>query len=586
MRPTGPTMAYEGAMLADLETIKADVLVVGAGVAGLLAAIKAREFVDKVVLVDKAKVARSGCSPFAAGIYDSFMPGDDLNLWVRELVEAGEYLNDQEWTRQHVEQTYTIVTLVDAWAKQRGWEVFEKDSEGNFIRKKSRGHVHTAHLVFNALNWMDTLKAKAQDSKVIFVERTMVTDIVTDEQGGVSGALGLEYRKEKLYLFEARAVVLAAGGCGFKSIFLGHKNLTGDLQAAAYLAGAVMRNMEFSSSNTCHKDFDIHGLNLFVHVGGKFLNSAREDFMWKYRPDLGPRARRQDLCLAFCQEVKAGRGPIHLDMRAANEENQRLCRKILPETFRAWERAGVDPFKEPMPWVPAFYGTLSTSGGIEIDLRGATSIEGLYAAGDVACAPANGTGGPGGSAFAFASVSGYLAGEHAARYAAGQARQAEVSVSQAKEKAGQATSVLGRSSGISSDVVLGRLQKLLFPYPVSYLKTKEALSKSLAGLGELNGLSRKVRAVDGHELVRALELRNMLVIAELFLRASLFREESRGFHFRQDFPRTDNVNWLKWLCVQKEGEETKFWTRDIPTPHLKPQKELDHPPGIMAPAGV
>ena len=149
---------------------------------------------------------------------------------------------------------------------------------------------------------------------------------------------------------------------------MGHKNLTGDVLAAACRIGVTVQNMENVCSNTCARHFDIHGLNLFVNVGGKLTNGQGEEFMWSYQPDLGNRGRMQDLTLSFCQEVEMGRGPIFMDLTSASKADQALCRKILPETFATFAAAGIDPFSQKIEWMPAFMGTLNSGGGIRIDL--------------------------------------------------------------------------------------------------------------------------------------------------------------------------------------------------------------------------
>jgi succinate dehydrogenase/fumarate reductase flavoprotein subunit len=305
--------------------------------------------------------------------------------------------------------------------------------------------------------------------------------------------------------------------------------------------------------------------------------------MWKYRPDLGPKGRRQDLCLAFCREVKEGRGPIYLDLSAADDEGKKLCRHILPETFKAWERAGVDPFDKPMEWVPAFYGTLSTSGGIDIDLNCASSLEGLFAAGDASSAAANGAGGPGGAAYPYAAVSGFLAGAAAGRYAAEKAgqRPTEKLTSLLAEKLARLVRPVKVSSGPTSEQLIAEMQKVLFPFSVSFLKSKESLKQAVSRTKLIRARCPEIHARDNHELVKAWEANNMVELAELFLTASLMRTESRGFHFREDFPRTDNVNWLKWICWRKQDEELKSWMRDIPTPYIKPDEDYQIPPGIV-----
>lgn len=553
------------------QTMVSDVLIIGGGIAGLLAAIRARDFVDKVVLVDKGRVGRSGCSPFAAGIYAVCFPEDNLDVWVKEMVETGEYLNDQEWAKQLCENSYPVASLIDKWAEQMGSPVFVKDAGGQFIRKRSRGHIHTSHCVINSLPMMDVLRRKADAKGVKLIERVMVTELHE------CAAVGFDYIRGELYSFQARSAVLAAGGCGFKSVFMGHRNLTGDLQAAAYRAGLIFKNMEQFASNTCHRDYDTHGMNLFVNVGGKFVNGLGEEFMGKYNPQLGSRARQPDLVLAFCREVKEGRGPIYLDMRTASKEDRALCRQILPETFMAFDRAGIDPFLRPMPWVPAFYGTIGTSGGVNIDLFCRTNIEGVYATGDTSCLPANGVTAIGGNALGFAAVSGYLAGENAAKFAA---QAEEIKTKEDEEEALNLLSPLFKPQGPGPDEIIQRIQKTLISVPVAYLKTSESLKRALDDLEKIKPMIGELKAQDLHELMKCKEAENMLVVAELYLRSSLFREESRGFHFREDFPVTDNQNWLKWVFIEKDKDAPKVWAEDIPTPYVKPEQKQEIPPGV------
>jgi succinate dehydrogenase/fumarate reductase flavoprotein subunit len=248
-------------------------------VAGLMAAIRASDFVPRVILVDKAKVAKSGCSPFAAGIYNAVLPEDDIKLWMKEIIEAGDYISHQDWVKQQAEQGFFIVKLMDEWSHHYRLPIFEKDERGRFQRRKSRGHIHSSHLVVNSLPMLEVLRLKALEKGVELLERVMVTDLLAHDVGA-QGLVGFNYRTGQIIMLKANAVVLAAGGCRFKSILVGHKNLTGDLQAAALRAGAVFKNFEHANSNTCYKGFDIHGMNLFVNVGGRFLNRLNQEFMW------------------------------------------------------------------------------------------------------------------------------------------------------------------------------------------------------------------------------------------------------------------------------------------------------------------
>ena len=198
--------------------VKADVLIIGGGLAGTWAGIGAKdEGAEDVLLVDKAYVSRSGQSPFAAGIFTVFDPEeDDADIWMREMVEAGEYLNDQEWIRLLFEKTHILAKRMDDWGARYGKTIFEKTADGKFLRRRSRGHINTKHNVINSLPMMETMRRKLTEVGVRIMDNVMITDLLT-EGGQAIGAIGLSYRDKKSYLFLAKSVVAAASGCGFKS---------------------------------------------------------------------------------------------------------------------------------------------------------------------------------------------------------------------------------------------------------------------------------------------------------------------------------------------------------------------------------
>lgn len=558
--------------------VECDVLVIGGGLAGCLAAITAKQSgAGKVVLADKGKVSRSGQSVFAAGIWALRLPEDPLDVWMEETIVQGDYLNDQEWVKLLWERDYEVAVSVDEWCREKGREAFEHDSNGNFVRRRSRGHIKTSHAVINSVPMMEGLRQKARSLGVELVERVMVTDIVRGDVGGV-GAVGFNYREGEAYIFKAKAIVLAAAGAGFKSIFMGHRNLTGDLQAAAYREGLILRNMENISHNTCAREYDIHGMNLYVGVGGKWLNSQGEEFMWDYDPILGNRANQPTKCIALAREVHEGRGPILFDMSAASLSDRELCRKILPESFRLWDAAGIDPFVTPVEWSTAFYGTIINGGGLHIDTSCATNAPGVFAAGDLTCIPPHGGYSFGGVNIAFCAVSGVVAGESSARYCQqdqGPGMPDKELTAKAGLKIKEALSPLLKRDGYPADEAISDVQSAIFPYKVSLIKNKGSLEAALAKITAVKERFSDIVARDEHELVKANEAKNLATLADLMIRASLFRKESRGFHFREDYPIMDNVNWLKWVMVQHgEDGNPKLWTEKVATPYVKPSAPL------------
>ncbi|MBI4319464.1 MAG: FAD-binding protein [Chloroflexi bacterium] len=569
------------------ELIESDVLVVGGGLGGALAAIAASQVLgsgETITIVDKGMISRSGQSSFAAGIFTAFdAERDDLDQWMSEIVEWGEYINDQDWCRLMFDRALPIVRQIDAWGAEMGFTIFERNPDGSFVRRRSRGHMNSKHMVVNSLPMMSTLRRKMIQQRVKVVDKVMVTDLLLDDDGQPWGAIGLDYVGNQVHVFKAKAIVLAASGCGFKSIFIGHRNLTGDMLAAAYEAGVEMRNLEQYANNTCARNYDIHGLNLYVGIGGKFLNAAGEEFMWKYHPVLGNRARLQDLVLAFCREIREGRGPIHLDMSAASPEDRALCRKILPESFLLWDRAGIDPFSTPVEWIPSFYGTITSGGGIHINTRCETNVKYLYAAGDITCEPPHGTYSFGGINLGFTAVSGWVAGMSAAEvsrerqaspYGAAEARTARQVM---RKRVAPAT----HCGGLAPESTYTGIQETLVPVDVGYLKTEDSLQRALAKVRRLaEETLPSLGAQSSHELVKAIEVGSMIRVAELMIASALARHESRGFHFREEYPRTDNENWLKWIMVRKREAEPDVFTRDVPTPYVQPAEKYSIPPGM------
>ncbi|MCL4440090.1 MAG: FAD-binding protein [Firmicutes bacterium] len=557
-----------------------DVLVVGGGSAGCMAAVRSAESGAKIILADKGHIGRSGSSPFAAGAINICLPDDDHQVWLEEIITRGEYLNDQEWVKIQLAEGFDRMKELQSWGKEYGKRVLEEDDQGNLIRRKARGNINTRTAIINAFPMMDTLRRKVQASGVELVERVMVTDLLLEGER-VVGAIGIHCQSAELYLFQARSVVLAAGGCGFKSFFIGHHNLTGEAHYMAYRAGARLRNLDQAMSNTTAKNLDVHGLSHMVGSGGRFLNGQGEEFMWKYDPEVGSRARLTKLVIGMAREVEAGRGPVYMDLTAVCPEDQQMLRKVVPEGFRAFDRLGINPFNQKVEWMPAFMGSLAHGGGIHIDTDCASTIPGLYAAGDASCTPEHGTWSITGLNLTFCFVSGHRAGLAAAGFVR-QAPPADwdspVLKDQLKNHVARLLAPVRRREGITADQVTCQLLEILTPYQVAYLRNETRLLESLKKVRSVSSDQvPRVAARDPHELVKANEVVNMAGVAEMILRSVLFRQESRGFVYREDFPLTDNINWLKWVAVQRGEAGMEVLAQDFPTPYLEPPREK-YPP--------
>lgn len=535
-----------------------DVLVVGGGLAGAFAAVKAREKGAQVLLVDKAKAGKSGCSAFAAGVINMCFPEeDDLEAWREEMLEQGCFLNDQDWLELMLAETYERLLEMDAWGV-----TFEKTPEGKYERRYMRGGVPgrpVKAVMFHGPQMMEAMAEKLFQSGVKVVNRAMVTDLLVDA-GQVIGALGFDVWTGKFLIFLAKATVVAAGGTAYKGVFANHKMQSGDSSAMLYRAGALLSGMDNCSHHASAAAFDILGMNMFVALGGRFINGRGEGFLSHYDPVLGDHTLARIYAQAMALEVMAGRGPIQMDMTHFSAGDVAKLRRVLPLIMKNLEAAGVvrdDQVVKKMEYVAGCHGTLGGGGGARIDLQCQTSLPGLYAVGDAAHRRGGGAGAMGMGALPFAAVSGARAGLSAAGHSQGRelGLVREELLAQVKDNSLRA---LARKEGVEPDQVVLALQESIFKKEVFIITNQAALEQAL---NEVNYLAEyelpQLIAYDGHYLRMAHEAKNMVVTAQLWLTSALTRRESRGGILRSDFPHTDNVKGLHWTLIkQKDGRPT------------------------------
>lgn len=564
-----------------LEEVKTELLVVGGGLAGCWATLKAKELIDNILLVDKGFVARSGQTIFAGSpqypkreslAYISLLfPEDDLNLWLKEIIELGEYLNDQEWAKVQLEESYGQAMELEKIGESYGLKLFEKDREGKLHRQKIFQNVNTSTSYVNALAMMEVLRKRIVKQKTPLLERVIVTDLIVDG-GRVVGAIGLDYRRGKLYLFKAGAVVLAGAGCGFKTYLMGTMNLTGEAQAMAYNAGAVLRNMEQAGSVIApNRVVESLAITRSMNYGARLVNANGEEFLTKHDPLR--RTWRVKRGIFVAKELQQGNGPIYLDLSGVTPEGRRALEADIPETLKAFRKVGIDPFREKIEVGPTFIGSNAQSGGIDVDSKCATNLPGLYAIGDSSCCPVQGTWSVNGINLTFCLVSGARAAHFATEYvkAEGASSNWEGIKGEVKTKVEALVAPLDRDGGLSPDEAIYRLQEVILPVQVCLLREEGRLQSALKKLEEVEQeMLPKLRARDPHELLKAIEVRSMVTIGGLILKSALHRTESRGFHYREDYPFTDNIDWLKWVKMSKSHG---LWTDPVPTPYVKPPKE-------------
>ncbi len=361
--------------------------------------------------------------------------------------------------------------------------------------------------------------------------------------------------------------------------------MTGEGQVMAYEAGAKMKNLDQCEA----KPLPLYsarirgGFPTDVSSGARFLNGLGEEFMWKYDPQVGNRSMHR--AEAFRQEMAAGRGPIYWDYTPIPLEKQEMYNRISPVYIKIFEVMGVKLFEEKVDitkrdfeHIPSAPQSCGSGGGVDINTSCASSIKGLYAVGDNSCCPHQGTHPFGGQNLAFCLTSGNRAAQAVSEYVGTYAGSSEKGITaQAKEHVYRLSLPLTRTEGLMPQEVTWKIQTILTPYRKS-LTHKEPLEKALNEIIKVREEDfPRLRAPDPHELIHALGIRSMLVIAEAILRSVLFREETRGKNIRDDFPLTDNIHWLKWIVMEKKGKEMKISTEDVSTHYIQAPK-AKYPP--------
>ncbi len=535
------------------ELKETDVLVIGGGMAGLWAAIRARELVPRVILVDKARVGRSGASVFTHTTMGP-VPDEAFEDWRREAVELSGYIVDQELVGIiHRVNTERLRDMVK-------WGVaLERDEKGDLKLEAVRGAKVRRSVLWNGRQAMDTMRRVVESKGVELVERVMVTDLLTSDgehptKGQIVGAVGLRTRTGEMVAFRCKAAVVATGGTSPKLRSFYVDNGTGEGLAMAFRVGAELGNMELAFNpcfSTWARSFVTGGQQQFLMYGAKIVNRLGERFMAKYfppevaNPEYEGNAEFGELCRAMAVEILEGRGPVYFDMRGWPPENIEKMHRILPATMVAFNKAGIDlthDLVETTPIVNLY--SFTGEAAVRIDQHGESNIRGLFAAGVSALT------GVGINPQASCAAIGYIAGENAARLAS-DTRHGVLDSVQIESLRQTLFQPLHREDGISPDSLYLKANNVVVPYEISFFKHADRIRATLKVIRRLaqEELPR-VKAADIHELVKANEARSFLIMLEVMFASALERKESRISHYREEYPYRDNENWLRWVLAR------------------------------------
>lgn len=596
-----------------------DVVVVGAGGAGLRAAIAAHDAGARVAVVCKSLLGKAHTVMAEGGIAAAMgnrWPEDNWEVHFRDTMRGGKMLNSWRMAQLHAQQAPERVMELEDWGA-----LFDRTDDGLISQRDFGGHKYArlAHVGDRTgLEMIRTLQQRTVQLGIdVFMELT-VTDLFKDD-GRIAGAFGYWRETGRFVLFEAPAVILATGGIGksFK-VTSNSWEYTGDGHALALRAGASLVNMEFVQFHPTGMVWppSVKGLLVTESVrgdGGVLKNSEGKRFMFDYIPeffrsetadteeeadrwyeDKSNNRRppellpRDEVARAINSEIKAGRGTPHggIYLDIASRRSPEFIRKRLPSMYHQFkELADVDITSEPMEIGPTCHYVM---GGVEVDPDTQESaVTGLYAVGECS-GGMHGSNRLGGNSLGDLLVFGKLAGEAATAYAGGLGA-ARPAVAEADVRAASASALepfeaaSGPGGGENPYTIQADLQQSMNDL-VGIIRTGEELERSLV---EIEGFKQRARSmtVEGHRQYNpgwhlSLDLRNMLIVSESIARAALAREESRGGHTRDDFPRTDHEVWgTKNLVVRLDAAGTGVELDEKPLPEMPDElkKYFDEP---------
>ncbi|HWU87146.1 MAG TPA: fumarate reductase/succinate dehydrogenase flavoprotein subunit [Kofleriaceae bacterium] len=590
--------------VSEIQTIDHDVVVIGAGGAGLRAAIECSAHglstgvLSKSLLGKAHTVMAEGGMAAAMGNVD---PRDNWKVHFRDTMRGGKFLNVWRMAELHAKQAPDRVRELEEWGA-----VFDRTKEGLISQRNFGGHRYPrlAHVGDRTgLELIRSLQDHGIHRGISFHMECTALELLKDGDR-IAGVLAYWRETGRFVVLRTKAVILATGGGGKAwPVTSNSWEYTGDGIAMAYEAGAELMDLEFTQFHPTGMVWPLSVRGILVTEGvrgdgGILKNNKGERFMFNYiserfAPETAATVEeanrwlegdksarrppelltRDEVARAITAEVKAGRGSPHggVFLDIASRRPAEFIRRKLPSMYHQFkELAEVDITKEPMEVGPTLHYFM---GGVRVDADTQEStVPGLFACGECA-AGLHGANRLGGNSLSDLIVFGKLAGDGAKQYVSGLAATPRPTDDQIKAGIRRATEILNRDSGTNPYLLHGKLEDTM-SRGVGIVRQKDELEKAVAELEALKVDAQTMKAPGASQYNpgwhEALSMRSLLVTSEAVTRAALTREESRGAHTRLDFP-GESAEWVKYNVIVKRGASGEMVVEKRPKPEGPPQ---------------
>ncbi|AWR98852.1 succinate dehydrogenase flavoprotein subunit [Metallosphaera hakonensis] len=559
-----------------------DAVVLGGGLAGLMSAHEIASAGYRVAVISKVFPTRSHSSSaeggIAAYVKGNSDPNDNPDYMTYDTVKGGDYLVDQDAAELLSQKSGEIVEIMERWGT-----LFNRQPDGRVALRYFGGQTYPRTRFVGdktGMALLHTLFERVSGLSVDFFNEWFALDLVLDEKR-VAGVLAMEMKSMEPSLFKAKAVVLATGGMGMLYAHTTNAYInTGDGYAMALRAGAALKDPEFVQFHpTALYPSDILISEAARGEGGILRNNKGERFMARYAPKKLDLAPRDIASRSIIIEIREGRGfpgnYVGLDLTHLGESY--IKERLALAYEAAMNFAGVDATKEPIPVRPAQHYYM---GGVDVDITGTNGdLQGLFAAGEAACVSVHGANRLGSNSLLETLVFGRETGRTVVEYLRTHNESTSTTLEGEAEKLlEQAYSFVKSESGIHFGEIQNKLRQVMWD-DVGIFRNEDLLKSGLSEVEKMRTQVKEMYVTDkskvyNTEFFNALELRNMMDLAVVISKAALVRTESRGAHFRTDYPERDDKNWLKHTIAYLKGNQVEIGYKPVTLTRWQPEARV------------